>query len=112
MTGYQKGLEGEMLACDYLRDLGMQILGTRFRADGGEIDIIAKDKGKLRFIEVKHRPLGRLGCGLAAVDDQKRKRLYSAAKAYIKQKKMVGAWQFDIIEISRAGIYFVEDAAK
>lgn len=111
MTGYEKGLEGETLACDYLRMLHMQILTTRFRADGGEIDIIASGKGKLRFVEVKFRPSGRLGCALASVDNDKRQRIYRAAKAYIKQKRLVSAWQFDIIEISRAGIYYIEDAA-
>ena len=112
MTGYQKGLDGEVLAGNYLQNLGMQILNTRYRANGGEIDIIANDKGKLRFVEVKFRPQGRLGSGLASVDDIKRKRVYNAAKAYKKQKRAVTSWQFDIIEISRAGIYFIEDATK
>ena len=110
MTGYEKGLEGETLAREYLKMLGMQILSTRYRANGGEIDIIASSRGKLRFVEVKFRPQGRLGSGLASVDDDKRKRVYRAAKAYMKQNKTGAGWQFDIIEISRAGIYFVEDA--
>lgn len=100
-----------MLACDYLRGLGMRILDTRFRADGGEIDIVAANKDKLRFVEVKFRPNGRLGCGVALVDNDKRRRVHHAAKAYIKQKRYKFAWQFDIIEISRAGIYYIEDAA-
>ena len=79
MSSYQSGLEGEEQACSYLKAMGMQVLCMRYRADGGEIDIIASDGGKIRFTEVKYRPQSRLGAGIAVIDEDKRRRLLRAA---------------------------------
>lgn len=112
MTSYRSGLSGEQLACAYLRGLHIQVLRTRYRADGGEIDIVAQDGDTLCFIEVKHRPEGRLGDGLASVDQDKRTRVRRAAKAYLAQNKHPAKWRFDTLEITRAGIWYAPDAAK
>ena len=48
------GRLGEDLVCLYLANKGMKILERNFRRPWGEIDIIARDKGKtLVFAEVK-----------------------------------------------------------
>ena len=41
MSSYHSGLTGEELASAHLRGLGLRVIKTRYRADGGEIDIIA-----------------------------------------------------------------------
>ena len=112
MSSYHSGLEGEEQACYYLKAMGMQVLCMRYRADGGEIDIIASDGGKIRFTEVKYRPQSRLGAGIAVIDEDKRRRLLRAAKAYLKEKRPGASWQIDLIEITRAGVYLIEDAAR
>ena len=43
MSSYHSGLTGEELASANLRGLGLRVMKTRYRADGGEIDIIARD---------------------------------------------------------------------
>ena len=112
MNSYGSGIEGEEQACAYLRAMGMQVLRTRYRADGGEIDIIARDGDVIRFAEVKYRPQSRLGAGMAAIDEDKRQRLWRAAKAYLKETGPGASWQIDLIEITRAGVYLIEDAAR
>lgn len=112
MSSYRTGIEGEEQACAYLRTMGMQVLRTRYRAAGGEIDIIAKDFSVLRFVEVKYRPDSRLGAGIAAIDEDKRERLYRAAREYVKVTGSKTAWQIDLMEITRAGVRMIEDAVR
>lgn len=55
MTTRSIGNAAEDLACDYLRKLGLKILERNYLIRGGEIDIIARDKEELVFVEVKAR---------------------------------------------------------
>lgn len=112
MSSHQSGLEGERLACAYLRSLGFKLVATRYRAAGGEIDIIARDGGQLCFIEVKHRPHARLGAGLESVDQNKRRRMRAAARAYLSAHPGNYQWRFDSLEITRAGIWYAPRAAE
>ena len=49
------GKLGEKLAAQYLESKGYEILERNFYCRQGEIDIIAKEKTKIIFIEVKSR---------------------------------------------------------
>ena len=50
------GLAGEILAARYARrKLRMRIVARRVRCPGGELDVVAFDKGDLVFIEVRTR---------------------------------------------------------
>lgn len=49
------GKKGEDLACSYLENLHYQILERNFHTRFGEIDIIAREKKALIFVEVKTR---------------------------------------------------------
>lgn len=112
MSSHQSGLEGERLACGYLRERGLRILATRYRAERGEIDIVARDGAELCFIEVKHRPHARLGSGLLSVDQDKRRRMRAAARAYLAKHPGTRRWRFDSLEITRAGIWYAPRAAE
>ena len=64
MTTLQKrnfGSIGEKLAAKYLRNKGYQIIETNYQNKSGikigEIDIIAKEKDELVFVEVKTREM-------------------------------------------------------
>ena len=52
---YWRGQRGEILAGLWLRLKGYRIITTRHRTPVGEIDIIARRKGQIAFIEVKRR---------------------------------------------------------
>ena len=49
------GRRGEQLAVDHLEARGMAVLERNWRCRLGEIDIVARDRGDLVFIEVKTR---------------------------------------------------------
>ena len=102
------GLVGEKKACEYLVDMGYEIINTRYRAKGGEIDIIAKQGDVICFIEVKYRPDARLGEAFSSVDEDKRRRVRSAARQYILDNNIKCKQRFDIIEITRAGIWHMK----
>jgi len=57
MSLYKKtlGHQGEEIIVEYLRKLGFTILCQNYTSKFGEIDIIAKNKDVLAFVEVKFR---------------------------------------------------------
>jgi len=107
VSQYQKGLEGEQLAEEYLGLRGFQVVKRRHRSRHGEIDLIAKKGGLLYFIEVKYRAEGRLGEGLAGITPQKRVRMKDAIRDYLAGSPR--AYRLACLEITRAGILLRED---
>lgn len=53
MDTKELGNLGERIACEYLVEKGLNILGKNYKIKFGEIDIIAKKKGVIHFVEVK-----------------------------------------------------------
>jgi putative endonuclease len=51
----KRGRGAETLACWYLRLKGWHVLARRARVPGGEVDIIARRRHTLAFVEVKAR---------------------------------------------------------
>lgn len=98
---FQKlGNIGEEIACRYLREKLYIILARNYRTPGGEIDIVAKKKDLLVFIEVKCRLTERFGKPYEAVNFFKkihfqRAILWFFKKNQVKEKK----FRFDIISI-------------
>ena len=62
---------GEQIAVEYLEKNNYQILKRNFYCRQGEIDIIAKDKKEIVFIEVKTRSNLKYGRPAEAVNTQK-----------------------------------------
>lgn len=78
------GNKAEDLACNYLKKLGFRILKRNFYIRGGEIDIIAKDKDILVFIEVKARYSHKFGLPIESITPWKLKALQKSALFYIQ----------------------------
>lgn len=111
MNIYQTGLLYELRAARYVKKRGYRILEKRFRALDGEIDLVCCDGDVIVFLEVKARPNARLGAGIEAVHADKRRRLRAAASVYLKRHKLLDSpCRFDIIEFSRAGAVYMENA--
>ncbi len=94
------GKIGEKLACKFLKKHGYKIERKNFRCRYGEIDIIAKDKNTLCFIEVKARSTVSYGFPEEFVDSRKRKKLFKTATTYItKQQIEETDMRFDIVAV-------------
>ncbi|MGN1020463.1 MAG: YraN family protein [Aristaeellaceae bacterium] len=113
MRAHDTGLNGERRAEEYLLSRGYETVCRRWRAGDGEIDLIMREGSFLVFVEVKHRPRGRLGDGMAAVTPAKRRRMIHAAQAFLAQEEYRGfAARFDVVEITRDGLQHVRDAFR
>lgn len=71
------GKYGEDLVIAYLRKNQYQILVRNFRCKQGEIDVIAKEKEELVFIEVKARSSSLYGNPIDGVNRKKTKMFIS-----------------------------------
>ena len=108
----EKGALGESIACKYLVKRGFVIIERNYWQKCGEIDIIAKNKGVIHFIEVKsvsreintdkvthetldiYRPEDNL-------HKWKQERLAKTIQVYLAEKGVSDEtdWQFDVITV-------------
>jgi putative endonuclease len=94
------GNKGEELAADFLKNSGYKILYRNYKTKLGEIDIIAKDKEAICFVEVKTRSSDRFGCGSEAVFKVKQRQIAKAALSFLKQKKFLDKKaRFDVVSL-------------
>jgi putative endonuclease len=109
------GKRGEEEALKYLTNKGYEIVDTNFRYDRAEIDVIARDRGVLVFVEVKTRRAETLGEPEDAVTFRKREQIRKAAQGYLfKQHLDNEECRFDVLAIEyvagTADIRHIEDA--
>ena len=99
-TTYQTGIIAEQIAIYALRLKGYRILAQRYKTRYGEIDIIARHKNAIVFIEVKARQ-GE-DEALSAVTHKMKTRIENAARDYISRNPVVQelSVRFDFIAIS------------
>lgn len=94
------GNKGEKLAEDLLKDNGYKILYRNYRTKLGEIDIIARDKEIVCFIEVKTRSSDRFGLGSEAVFRTKQRQIAKAALSFLKDKRLLDKKaRFDVVSL-------------
>jgi len=98
------GKEGESIAVRYLKKQGYKIVEQNYRSKVGEIDIIAKDKKTLVFVEVKTRRSRSFGSPKWAVTPKKQKAISMTALYYLKMTNQTGAnARFDVVSILAQG---------
>jgi putative endonuclease len=112
---------GENIACNYLTNHGFEVVDRNYLRKWGELDIVARKKGIIHFIEVKSVscatpvPNGTFGrvtlpSDVIRVTDQYRpeenvhpqklKRLARAIQTYILEKRLDNTeWQLDIVTV-------------
>jgi putative endonuclease len=95
-----KGQEAESLAAAYLAKRGYSIVAKNVRFPFGELDIIARDREILVFVEVKHRRNSVFGMPFEAVTKAKQRKIILAAHAYLKQYSLQPLCRFDIISLT------------
>ena len=90
---------------------GWTILDRNVRRGRGEIDIVARKKGTVAFVEVKRRSGLGYGRPAEAVGREKQMRIARAALLYMQEHRLSDARiRFDIIEILPGEIQHIEGA--
>ncbi len=108
----QTGAAYELKAEEYLLGNGYKILERNFRNRSGEIDLIAKKDGIIRFVEVKYRTTSDFGNPLEAVDARKQNQIRKVAMYYLMKNKL-SEWtpcQFDVIAFEGEKMTHIENA--
>ena len=80
-VSHTAGRQAESAAADYL---GYQVIERNWRTPRCEIDIIAKRRSTLYFVEVKYRENDQYGDGLMAITPQKLAQMKFAARCYLQ----------------------------
>jgi putative endonuclease len=105
------GFEKEKTAADFLKKRGYKIVELNFKAKCGEIDIIAKDKKILVFIEVKYRSCADFVSPVEAVNLKKQRKIIKTSLFYLRKNKIFNAdFRFDIVSILGDKIDLIEGA--
>src|SRR6266436_3559812 len=81
VAAFRTGLSAESRAAAYLMAKGYRILAKRFRTPHGEIDIVARRRNLVAFVEVKAR--ASLDEAAFAVTPRQQARIIEAAQAWL-----------------------------
>ena len=99
MNPRQLGTWGEKTAVDFLRKKGYTTIITGFRSRFGEIDIIAKNKEFLVFVEVKTRKNASFAYAREYVGKTKQRKIIATAKYWLLKRPAELQPRFDVIEV-------------
>jgi len=98
------GKSGEAAAVRFLKKSGYKILEQNYRTQLGEIDIIAKDRQTIVFIEVKTRRSLEYGSPKLAVTPKKQRNISMTALYYLKVNDQSNAdARFDVVTVFTGG---------
>lgn len=90
---------GEALAAEYLRRKRYALLACNYRCRFGEIDIIAKNRKYIVFVEVKLRKTACFAEAVEFVDRKKQERIKTTAQLWLCEHPSDLQPRFDVIEI-------------
>jgi len=94
------GIRGEKLAKDFLKKRGYHILETNYRCPEGEIDIVARHKDSLVFIEVRTKTSLEFGRPEESITLAKQARMRATASQYRQtHNDLPPQWRIDVVAI-------------
>lgn len=108
-TAHKHGSYGEDVAADYLRSCKFKILHRNFKTERYEIDIIAKQKRRLYFIEVKYRSSSRAGKGHEYITPTKLRQMTYAAEHWVAEQKYRGPYQLAVVSVDDTEVSLIDD---
>lgn len=94
------GKRAEDIAARYLASRGLIIIAKNVSYTCGELDLIARDKETLVFVEVKYRKNTDFGSPYEAVTTAKQKKIIRAAQIYLQRFEREPLCRFDVISLS------------
>ncbi len=103
-AAFRTGLSAESRAAAFLIAKGFRILARRWRSPVGEIDIIARRRGLLVFVEVKARERLDLDDAAESVTVRQQRRVVAAAEAWLAQygDQRISDIRFDVVLVAPA----------
>ncbi len=100
MSSSLLGKWGEAMSVSYLQKRGYKIEALNFHSRFGELDIVARRKNILAFVEVKLRKNNKHGAAMEFVNFSKQKKLRLTAEVYLQENNVTKLQpRFDVIEI-------------
>ncbi|MFC1958813.1 YraN family protein [Chloroflexota bacterium] len=94
------GILGEKLARDFLKKRSYRILETNYRCPQGEIDIVARHKDFLVFIEVRTKTSLEFGSPEESITSTKKERMRAAAAHYQQtHSNLPQLWRLDVVAV-------------
>jgi putative endonuclease len=100
MKRRETGLLGEKLAKEFLARKGYRILETNYRCLYGEMDIIAREKDCLVFVEVRTKTSRVFGSPEESVTAAKMDKLRAVAAHYQQNhENLPASWRIDMVAI-------------
>ncbi len=112
----QRGAQAERLAEQLVRRARCRIVARNVRYPCGEIDLIARDRDTLVFVDVRARNSSRYGRPEETVDAGKQRRICADAQLWLQQHDPGGRMncRFDVIGILGTGAdaetHWIKDA--
>jgi putative endonuclease len=95
---YDKGIEAEKAAANWLRLKGYKILENRYKTKFGEIDLIVSKNNVIAFVEVKARV--DKATALESITPKMQRRITQTAMYYISQNNVGDCdFRFDVITV-------------
>ena len=111
MNNRRFGGQGEADARAFLEEKGIKVLEMNFRRPTGEIDIIARQRRTIVFVEVKRRSSLRFGRPAEAVDRAKQGHILRTAALYLQENGLEDSpVRFDVVEVLPGEIRHIEGA--
>jgi putative endonuclease len=109
----QRGRDAEQVAAHFLERHGLTILARNWRCRFGEIDLVARDREAVVFVEVRMRASSAFGGAVASIDAAKRRKLIAAANLYIGARRVDAPCRFDALLLdSRGDVEWLRDAFR
>jgi putative endonuclease len=100
MERKQTGIQGEKLARDFLKKKGYRVLETNYRCQQGEIDIVARQRDNLVFVEVRTKTSLDFGTPQESITAAKRQHLERSAYHYLNSHPdSPPMWRMDFIAV-------------
>jgi putative endonuclease len=100
MANIDQGNKAESAVTNLLKQQKYEILGRNWKTPVCEIDIIAKQKRVIYFVEVKYRANNQQGEGFDYITSNKLKQMEFAGKVWIKDCNWEGDWQLMAAEVT------------
>lgn len=97
----ERGGRAESVAADYLVKDGYSIVERNFVCKLGEIDIIARDRDELVFIEVRSKHSAGTLDPIYSIDRRKQSKIIKAAQVYLANRVgRIPACRFDVVIVT------------